>query len=78
MSNEGYQLITIREFKNLNATIEYIKTLQATNFKGKKLKLTEPVIEYAISTKNFKVVLKDKKIEKFEAFYKKQIAALQN
>ena len=78
MSNEGYQLITIREFKNLNATLEYIKTLQATNFKGKKLKLTEPVIEYAISTKNFKVVLKDKKIEKFEAFYKKQIAALQN
>lgn len=77
MSNEGFQLITIREFKNLKAAQEYIKTLQATNFKGKKLKLTETVIEYAISTKNFKVVLKDKKIEKFEAFYQKQIAALQ-
>lgn len=77
MSNEGFQVITIREFKNLNATQEYIRTLQATNFKGKKLKITEKVIEYAISTKNFKVVLKDKKIEKFESFYQKQIATLQ-
>jgi hypothetical protein len=41
------------------------------------LKITEKVIEYAISTKNFKVVLKDKKIEKFESFYQKQIATLQ-
>ena len=77
MSNEGFQLITIREFKNLTTTLDYMKTIQATQFKSKKLKLTEPIIEYAISTKNFKVVLKDKKIEKFETFFKKQITALQ-
>lgn len=76
MSNEGYQLITIREFANFKACTEYIQTLQATNFKTKKLKLNDQTIEYAISTKNFKVVLKDKKIEKFEAFYKKQLETI--
>lgn len=78
MSNEGFQLITIREFKNFTTTLEYMKTIQATQFKSKKLKLTEPIIEYAISTKNFKVVLKDKKIEKFEAFFKNQLSANQH
>lgn len=76
MSNEGYQLVTVREFPNFAAAQDYIKTLKATEFLTKKLNLGEGNQEYAISTKNFKVVLKEKKVEKFTEFYKKQVESL--
>lgn len=76
MSNEGYQLITIREFPNYKAAYEYYKIVKATNFKATKLNYTEASPEYIISTKNFRIVLKDKKVEKFAEFYKKQEALL--
>ena len=76
MSNEGYQLITIREFPNFTAANEYLKTLKATDFLSKKLNLGEGNFEYAISTKNFKIILKEKKVEKFAEFYKKQLESL--
>lgn len=76
MSNEGYQLITIREFANFKAAEDYIKILKATDFKKSKLNLGDVDLDFTISTKNFKVVLRDKKIEKFAEFYKKQIESL--
>lgn len=75
-SNEGFQLLTIREFPNYKSASEYMKTLRATEFKAKKLKYTEQVPEFLISTKNFRTVLKEKKIVKFTEFYKRQEAAL--
>jgi tetratricopeptide (TPR) repeat protein len=72
MSNDGFQLITVREFPNQKSAYEYLKTVRATDFKTKKLSYTEATPEYIISTKNFRQVLKDKKVEKFADFYKKQ------
>ncbi len=72
MSNDGFQLITVREFQNQKAAFEYLKTIRATDFKTKKLAYTESTPEYIISTKNFRQVLKEKKVEKFADFYKKQ------
>jgi tetratricopeptide (TPR) repeat protein len=72
MSNEGFQLITVREFPNYKSASDYIKILQSTDFKNKKLKYTSVTPEYIISTKNFKKVLKENKVEKFAEFYKKQ------
>ncbi|MCF8254374.1 MAG: hypothetical protein K9H61_05400 [Bacteroidia bacterium] len=76
MSNEGYQLLVVREFANRKDAEEYFKTLQATDLKAKKLSYNEPSPEYIISTKNFRIVLKDKKVEKFAEFYKKQEESL--
>lgn len=77
MSNEGFQLITIREFPNLKTAYDYLKTLRATDFKNKKINYTLASPEYLISTKNFRKVLKDQKVEKFAEFYKKQELTLQ-
>ncbi|OYU96879.1 MAG: hypothetical protein CFE21_00920 [Bacteroidetes bacterium B1(2017)] len=72
MSNEGYQLVTIREFPNMKAAYDYLGILRATDFKNKKINYTENTPEYIISTKNFRKVLKDQKVEKFVDFFKKQ------
>jgi len=69
MSNEGYQLILIREFKNLSEANYYLETLKAIQFAKEKLKLKEGVMETVISVKNFRNALKDKKLEAYHAFY---------
>jgi hypothetical protein len=77
MSNEGFQLFVVREFVNFKQANDYLNGLKLTDFKGKKLKLKEPHIEYVISGINFKKVLKDKKVAEFEAFYIKQLQQTQ-
>jgi tetratricopeptide (TPR) repeat protein len=72
MSNEGFQLITIREFPNRKSASDYIKILHSTDFKNKKLKYALATPEFIISTKNFRKVLKENKVEKFLEFYNKQ------
>jgi tetratricopeptide (TPR) repeat protein len=73
VSNEGYQLFVVREFSNFKQANEYLNGMKLTDFKNKKLKLTQDYIEYVISGVNFKKVLKDKKVAEFEAFFKKQL-----
>jgi tetratricopeptide (TPR) repeat protein len=76
MSNEGYQLILIREFKNLNAANLYMETLQAIKFTDEKLKCKEPYMQTVISIKNFRNALKDKKLESYSKFYPKLLAGV--
>lgn len=76
MSNEGYQLILIREFKNLAAANLYLETLTAIRFADDKLKCKEPYLQTVISIKNFRNALKDKKLESYSKFYPKLAASL--
>jgi tetratricopeptide (TPR) repeat protein len=77
LSNDGFQFILIREFPNLAKAYNYHKGIIATKFIENKLKVTEPYICYAISTANFKKVLKENKLEAFEKFYQQQVEELQ-
>ncbi len=72
LSNEGYQYLVIREFPNFKQANEYLKGLKANDFINKQLKVDENYIEYVISKTNLLNVLKEKKLEKFALFYKKQ------
>jgi hypothetical protein len=76
MSNEGYQLILIREFKNLAAANLYLETLSAIKFADTKLMCKEPYLQTVISIKNFRNALKDKKLESYSKFYPKLAASL--
>ncbi len=70
LTNEGYQLLTVRQFENYAKTIEYIKGVKAVELITKKMNVTEPYIDFAVSIDNFKKILKDKKIEEYYKFYR--------
>lgn len=72
LSNEGYQYLVIREFPNFKQANEYLKGIKANDFINKQLKVDENYLEYVISKTNLLNVLKEKKLEKFALFYKKQ------
>ncbi len=76
MSNEGYQLIVIREFKNLAEANDYLETLKAINFVSDKLKSKDSTMQSVISIKNFRSAMKDKKLSTYVAFYPKLAATL--
>ena len=73
LSNEGYQLIVVREFTNQKNALNYYSDLKTLKFTSTKLQLKDPYVEYVISGTNFKKILKDKKVEQFETFFKKQL-----
>ncbi len=72
LSNEGYQLLVVREFANFAKVIDYMKGLSAVDVISKQMNVTEPYIEFIISKETFKKVLKDKKIEEYYKFYLKR------
>jgi hypothetical protein len=76
LSNEGYQLIVIREFKNLAEANDYLETLKAINFVSDKLKCKDSTMQSVISIKNFRSAMKDKKLSAYVTFYPKLAATL--
>gem|GEM_PF-390190 len=76
LSNEGYQLIVIREFKNLAEANDYLETLKAINFVNDKLKCKDSTMQSVISIKNFRSAMKDKKLSAYVTFYPKLAATL--
>ncbi|MEI6881847.1 MAG: hypothetical protein WCK82_11040, partial [Bacteroidota bacterium] len=72
LSNEGYQLLVVREFPNLAKGIDYIKGLKAVEVISKQMNVTEPYIEFIVSKETFKKILKDKRIDEYYKFYQKR------
>ncbi len=71
MSNEGYQILMVREFSTQKKAEDYYKGITANNVVTARLKVKEPYIDFIISTNNYKKILRDKEIEKYNTFYKK-------
>ncbi len=76
LSNEGYQLIVVREFKNLSEANDYLETLNAIHFVSDKLKCKDSTMQSVISIKNFRAAMKDKKLAAYVVFYPKLAATL--
>jgi tetratricopeptide (TPR) repeat protein len=72
LSNEGYQLLVVREFPNLAKGVDYIKGLKAVEVISKQMNVTEPYIEFIVSKETFKKILKDKRIDEYYKFYQKR------
>lgn len=71
VSNEGYQYLLVREFPNQKKADDYYKGIVANNLIINKLKITEPYVDFVISVNNYKNIMRDKQIEKYNNFYKK-------
>ncbi len=72
LSNDGYQLLVVREFLNLFKGVDYIKGLKAVEVISKQMNVTEPYIEFIVSKETFKKILKEKRIDEYYKFYQKR------
>jgi hypothetical protein len=72
LSNDGYQLLVVREFLNLVKGVDYIKGLKAVEVISKQMNVTEPYIEFIVSKETFKKILKEKRIDEYYKFYQKR------
>jgi outer membrane protein assembly factor BamD (BamD/ComL family) len=72
LSNEGYQLLVVREFPNLAKGVDYIKGLKAVEVISKQMNVIEPYIEFIVSKETFKKILKDKRLDEYYKFYQKR------
>ncbi|MBP9186421.1 MAG: hypothetical protein KBG11_04955 [Bacteroidia bacterium] len=76
ISNDGYQLLYVREFKQLNAAVQYYNGFDLVNFYKTNLKTGINYIQFVVSTDQFKKLLKEKKIDEYNNFFKEQLPGL--
>jgi tetratricopeptide (TPR) repeat protein len=65
LSNEGYQLILVREFKEWSKVYAFYKDMKVRDAIKKRLKYEGEVIAFPISIHNFKKVLKEQKVDAY-------------
>jgi tetratricopeptide (TPR) repeat protein len=69
LSNEGYQLLMVREFKEMEKARAYNSDLKARNAVKKSLKYDGPHLSFVISSVNVKKLLKEQKIESYNKLF---------
>jgi len=69
LSNEGYQVLMVREFKEIGPAITYQTDFQARDTMKKRLKYEGNFIVFVISSANFKKMLKEQKIDSYNKLY---------
>lgn len=65
VSNEGYQLILIREFKEWEKVYAYYKDMKTRDTIRKRFKYAGEVVVFPVSILNFKKVLKEQKLNDY-------------
>jgi tetratricopeptide (TPR) repeat protein len=65
MSNEGYQLILVREFKEWDKVYGYYKDMKIRDAIKKRLKYDGPAVGVPVAIANFKKILKEKKVDSY-------------
>ncbi len=76
ISNDGYQLLYVREFKQLNAAVKYYNGFDLVNFYKTNLKTDVKFIQFVVSTDQFKKLLKEKKIDAYSDYFNEQLPGL--
>lgn len=69
LSNEGYQLMLIREFKELKPAMGYFNDFNLRDAMKKRLKYEGKAIVFVISQPNFKKMLKEQKVELYQTYF---------
>jgi tetratricopeptide (TPR) repeat protein len=65
MSNDGYQLVLIREYKEWAKVYSYFKDMKTRDTIRKRLKYDGELLVFPVSINNFKKVLKEQKVDSY-------------
>ena len=69
VSQEGYQMVMVREFADMKKAMDYVKGIQTLDIIKNQLKFTGKYLSFVISTNNFKKMLKEQKVDSYTKFY---------
>jgi tetratricopeptide (TPR) repeat protein len=69
LSNEGYQLLLVRDFKELSKVMTYHNDFKFRDAVKKRLQYQGTAITFVISVANFKRMLKEKKVDSYYAIF---------
>ncbi|MES2559691.1 MAG: tetratricopeptide repeat protein [Bacteroidota bacterium] len=69
LSNDGYQLLLVREFKELNKAMTFYTDFKTRDALKKRLQYQGGAIAFVISVPNFKKMLKEKKVDSYNAIF---------
>ncbi len=76
ISNDGYQIMYVREFSKLSSAVSYLDGFNTVDFYKNNITGGIEFIQFAVSTDAFKKMLKEKKIEAYNAFFIEQLPTL--
>ena len=71
VSNDGYQLLVVKEFTDYNMGLAYIKDIEIIDFIKKQFNIETPYRHFIISVNNFKKMYKEQKLESYDKLFKK-------
>lgn len=69
LSNEGYQLLLVREFKEAPKAMAYHSDFRFRDAVRKRLQYQGSTLSFVISVSNFKKMLKEKKVEAYNTIF---------
>lgn len=73
---DKYQVLIVNNFKDLKVLISYLKEIENEGKFIEELKLNDKPIHFAISKENFSILLLDKVVDDYIAFYTKNYSKL--
>jgi hypothetical protein len=76
ISNDGYQILYVREFGKLSSAVSYLDGFNTIDFYKNNVTGGTTFVQFAISTDTFKKMLKEKKIEAYNTFFIEQLPIL--
>ena len=76
ISNDGYQILYVREFSKLTPAVQYLNGFSTIGFYKKNVPSNVPYLQFVISTDLFKKMLKEKKIEAYNIYFSEQLPTL--
>lgn len=76
ISNDGYQILYVREFGKLSSAVSYLDGFKTIDFYKNNVTGGTAFVQFAISTDTFKKMLKEKKIEAYNTFFIEQLPTL--
>ncbi len=69
LSNEGFQLLMVREFRELDKAMSYYSDFKTRDVTKKRLKYEGTSLTFVISQAHFKKMLKEKKVELYQQLF---------
>jgi tetratricopeptide (TPR) repeat protein len=76
LANDGYQLIYVVQFPNLEKALKYTEGINILGLVKKQINFQGPYLEFAVSVANFRKMLKEQKTSAYNAFFQEYKNAL--
>lgn len=76
ISNDGYQILYVREFSKLDPAVKYLDGFSTVDFFKNNVTSGVNYLQFVISTDAFKKMLKEKKIEAYNTYFSEQLPTL--